>query len=688
VSDVGARGIEILLVDDSPTDRLIAMEALSHAHVASRVNSVDNGVEAMAYLRREGKFAAAPRPDLILLDLNLPKKDGREVLREIKQDPSLKWIPVIVLTTSAADDDVAQAYEHHANSFITKPVDFPRFTQALEAVRNYWVEVVTLPPARASSRLPSERPRPSLLPSSREGLGVVLLSDDARLARELRELCEGLSEGVVLTLIDSPGGWHERLAGVRHDVLLVDLASGGSDGIEACRRARAAAPSAAIIAIVPDAGAVAGELVLREGADDYLEKTEIGRASLAHALRSALRQRKLGDQLRSAQRMQAIGQLASGIAHDFNNLLTVLHGHAELLAELTTDARVRDSAQGITDATERAEHLTRQLLAFSQHQTVRFEPVDLNRAVNEFSKTLRRVLGGDVRLGLELAPRAPLARADIGLVEQLLLQLAIDGREAMPAGGELVLETRSVSLDAAALSHPEARAGAFSTFILRDTRPSLPAAGAEPPLSSPASSLQPSSAAELPEMALDIVRQHQGWIQLESAAGTGRSVEIFLPSAQPERAAARPRALPVAERGTETVLLVDDESPVRQMAKAVLGRHGYRVIEARSGPDAITRFEEAAREVDLLLTDIVMPGGMTGRELADELSRREPHLAVVYTSGYGRNAVASDWVLDEQMNFLPKPYSAARLLTLVRRSLDATEVKATGSREGGKTRED
>jgi two-component system, cell cycle sensor histidine kinase and response regulator CckA len=668
VSDVGARGIEILLVDDSPTDRLLAMEALSHARVPSNLNSVDNGVEAMAYLRREGKFAAAPRPDLILLDLNLPKKDGREVLREIKQDPSLKWIPVIVLTTSAADEDVARAYEHHANSFITKPVDFPRFTQALEAVRNYWFEVVTLPPAPALSRSPSEKPRLSLLPPSRAALAVVLLSDDARIARELRELCEGLSERVVLTPIDGPGGWHERLASGRHDVLLVDLAIGGSDGIEACRRARAAAPNAAIIAIVPDAGAAVGELVLREGADDYIERAELGRASLAHALRSALRQRKLGDQLRSAQRMQAIGRLASGIAHDFNNLLTVLHGHAELLEELTTDARVRDSAQGISDATERAAQLTRQLLAFSQHQAVRFEAVDLNRAVNEFSKTLRRVLGGDVRLELELASRAPLAQADIGLVEQLLLNLAIDAREAMPAGGELVLETGGVSLDAGALSHPEARGGAFTTLTLRDTRPAL-------------------DAAVVPEIVLGIVQQHQGWIQLESTPGAGRRIEIFLPSAQPESAAVRPRELAFAARGTETILLVDDESPVRQMAKAMLGRHGYRVLEARSGPDAITRFEEA-REVDLLLTDIVMPGGMTGRELADELTRREPRLAVVYTSGYGRNAVAPDWILDEQMNFLPKPYSAGRLLTIVRRSLDNTAVEATGRREDEKAQED
>jgi two-component system cell cycle sensor histidine kinase/response regulator CckA len=652
MSDVVAGSIEILLVDDSPTDRLIATEALSHARIASRLYSVDNGVEAMAYLRREGKFSAARRPDLILLDLNLPKRDGREVLREIKQDPELKLIPVIVLTTSAADEDIARAYDDHANSFISKPVDFPRFTQALEAVRTYWFEVVTLPPTARSPA--SEKPRSTPLPA-RPSLEVVSLSDDTRVERRLRELCDGLSERVALTHLDGSSGWHERLAGVRCDVLVVDLASGGSDGVEACRRARAAAPSAAILAIVPSGGAAAGELALREGADDYLERAELEPSTLAHALRAARRQHELGERLHSAQRMQAIGRLSSGIAHDFNNLLTVLQGHAELAEELSTDARVRDSVKGIADATERAAQLTRQLLTFSQKPTARLEPVDLNRTVSELSKMLRRALGAEVRLELELSSRAPLAQADIGLLERLLLELAIDAREAMPAGGELVLETGFLTVDATSLPRPEARAGAFSTLTLRDTRPSL----AEAPV---------------PAVVLGIVQQHEGWLESERAPGGGRSVEIFLPSAQPERVCARPRQLARAEGGSETVLLVDDESPVRQLARAVLGRHGYRVLEARSGPDAVTRFEQAAGDVALLLTDIVMPGGMTGRELADEITRRDPRVAVVYTSGYGRHAVAPDWTLNEGENFLPKPYSAARLLTIVRRALDASRV--------------
>ncbi|HTV20361.1 MAG TPA: response regulator, partial [Polyangiaceae bacterium] len=577
------------------------------------------------------------------------------------------------LTTSGAAQEVARAYDDHANSFITKPVDFPRFTQALEAIRNYWFEVVTLPPSGASQGMSTgDKPRLSLpVPSQQQTLGVVLLSDDPRTTREVRELSEALAARIILTSVESHSGWQERLASVRCDVVLVDLAIGG-DGVDAYRRARTAVPNAAIIALVSGVGAT-GELALREGADDYLDKSELDRASLSHALRSALRCRQFAERLRRAQRMQAIGQLASGIAHDFNNLLTVFHGHAELLAEVTTDARARESVQGIADATERAAQLTRQLLAFSQHQAVQLETIDLNRAVSDFSKTLRRVLGADVRLELQLAARPPFALADIGLIEQLLLNLAIDAREAMPAGGELVLETGGMTLEAGGLSHPEARAGAFSTLMVRDTRAhversdgelgELGGAGAAASLDADASLA--------PTVVRGIVQQHHGWIQIDSAPGVGRSVEIFLPRAQPERATAHAKETAPAERGTETILLVEDESPVRQMAKAMLGRHGYQVLEARSGPDAITRFEESSRPVNLLLTDIVMPGGMTGRELADELSRRDPRLAVVYTSGYGRTAVASDWVLNEGVNFLPKPYSAGRLLGVIRRALDA-----------------
>jgi two-component system cell cycle sensor histidine kinase/response regulator CckA len=662
------RGIEILLVEDSPTDRLIAIEALQQSRLINAVNVVENGVEALAYLRREGKFKEASRPDLVLLDLNLPKKDGREVLIEIKHDPELSFIPVIVLTTSSADEDVARAYFDHANSYITKPVDFPRFTRALEVIGQYWFEVVTLPPVATLARL--ERRLPSLpVGSKQEQFALVVLSDDSAIFRDLSELLyESSAVRFEVSHLVSAMDLRQRLDGLPCDVLIVDLGIGESVGLEAYRRARMAAPDAAIIVLTGQDGA--GELALREGADDFLNAEERSRPLLLRAIRYATSRRQLQNELRRARRMEAIGQIASGIAHDFNNLLTVLHGHAELLSDGASTAVIDDSVQGIRDASERATQLTRQLLAFSLKQTPHIKAIDLNQVVNDFSKLLRRVLGNTVRLELRLSPRAPSALADIGMVEQSLLNLAIDARDAMPDGGQLVIETGQVRLDGAALPHAQASAGDFATLTVRDTGT---ASAEREALTGP---LMPPEARNGAGNALAIVRgiieQQRGWVQLDSAPETGKAVRIFLPQVQTSRAEMAPADSTALPRGTENILLVDDESPVRQMAKAILGRHGYQVLEARSGSDAISTFEGSPRRVDLLLTDMVMPGGMTGRELAQELQRRDPKLKVVFTSGYGRELSAPGLVLNEGVDFLPKPYAVSRLLGAVRRALDGT----------------
>jgi CheY-like chemotaxis protein len=677
------RRIEILLVEDSPTDRLIAVEALRQATFESGLHVVENGAEAMAYLRREGKFKDARRPDLILLDLNLPKKDGREVLAEIKHDPQLLFIPVIVLTTSSAEEDVARAYADYANSFITKPVDFSRFTLVLDLIVAYWFDVVTLPPQATLERLAriARRPPSLAVGGKQERLGVVLLSDDPVVVRDVPErLRDSASMRFSLSLMASLAELRERLAAVPSDVLLVDLGIGDSEGLEAYRHARAAAPDAAIVVLTN--GDAAGELALREGAEDFVSLEDASRVTLLRAIRYATSRKQMQRELRRAQRMEAIGQIASGIAHDFNNLLTVLHGHAELLSDLASSMPIGESVRGIRDTSERAAQLTRQLLAFSQRQALRLEPVDLNRVVNDFSKMLRRVLGGSVRLELRLSPRAPSALADIGLVEQLLLNLAIDARASLPAGGEVVLETGQVTLEAA-LPQRDAHAGAFATLTLRDTGAEgaleQSASGSEPPTSS-----QRGADSALAGSALAVVRglveQHRGWLQIDSTPGSGKSIRIYLPRAPTTPTEGVPPSSAPSLRGTEKILLVDDEAPVRQMAKAILGRHGYQVIEARSGADAISLFESSGA-IELLLTDLVMPGGMSGRELADALQRRAPNLKVVFTSGYGQQASGSGArALGDGGHFLPKPYSVSRLLGAVRRALDGETAGEPGSR--------
>ena len=676
----GRRSIEILLVEDSPTDRLIAIEALQQARIVNTLNVVENGVEAMAYLRREGKFAAAQRPDLILLDLNLPKKDGRAVLLEIKNDPLLKFIPVIVLTTSSADEDVARAYGDHANSYITKPVDFPRFTEALDAIGTYWFEVVKLPPEATVKRLAkNEKPRPSSPPPSAVWqLDVVVVMDDSLAGRQLLELLSAASAPRCnLTHIDSLEELRARLEGVRCDVLIVDLAL-GDDGIETYRSVRAAAQSAALIVLVDEVRL--GERALREGAEDYLGRDELSTPTLTRAMRYAVSRKKAQAQLRRAQRMEAIGQLASGIAHDFNNLITVLHGHAELLLELDTEPHVRESVQGIKDASERASQLTRQLLNFSQRQTTRMQPTDLNRVVIDFSKMLRRVLGSEVRLQLELATEPPAALADIGLVEQVLLNLAINARDAMPNGGELILRTGKAAIEAGASTNPDAYAGVFVTLAVTDT-----GSGISPEILSriwePFVTTKEAGKGTGLGLAIvqNIVQQHRGFIDVSSEIGVGTTFEIYLPRVEPNTESREPSAAEPAQPGTENILLVDDETPVRQLVRMVLERQGYRILEARSGPDALISFDESPTRIDLVLADLMMPGGMSGIELARELRRRDPQLRVIYTSGYGPGYNAPDITLTEGENFLAKPYVLSRLIGTVRRALDARAAEKGSS---------
>ena len=677
----GKRGIEILLVEDSPTDRLIAIEALQQARIINTLNVVENGVEAMAYLRREGKFEHAQRPDLILLDLNLPKKDGREVLMEIKHDPLLKFIPVIVLTTSSADEDVARAYGDHANSYITKPVDFPRFTNALDAIGTYWFEVVTLPGEATVQRMAkNDKPRPSSAPLSRsKQLRVVLLADDPLMVRRVLDLLlDSVTVRCDLEHVESVDELRRRLEGGRTDVVLVDLTISESEGLETYRRTRAAAPSSAVIVLVEEDEEGLGERCLREGAEDYLGKQELGTLTLVRAMRYATSRKGLQDQLRRAQRMEAVGQLASGIAHDFNNLLTVLHGHAELLEEVVGEVAI-ESVQGIKDASERAAQLTRQLLTFSQRQAMHMKPVDLNRVVSDFSKMLRRVLGSEVRLTLELSPQPASAMADIGMVEQVLLNLTINARDAMPSGGVLTLQTTGATVDTAALAHPDAYAGTFAVLRVRDTGSGIPADILNRIWEPFVTTKEAGKGTGLGlAMVQGIVQQHRGWVGVESALGVGTTFEIFLPWAELHAAPRAPSGAGEPRRGTETILLVEDESPVRHMVRTTLTRQGYQVLEARSGPDAITSFEEAARRVDLLLTDMVMPGGLTGRQLAEELRKRDPGLCVIYTSGYGQELAAPDFTLTEGVDFLPKPYVLSRLLGVVRKALDAAARERPG----------
>ncbi len=671
------RPIEILLVEDSPTDRLIAVEALQHAKILNSLNVVQDGIEAVAYLRREGKYSAAQRPDLILLDLNLPRKDGREVLKEIKTDPLLKFIPVVVLTTSKGDEDIVRAYGYHANSYITKPLDFPRFATVIRSIENYWLEVVTLPPVAEVQRvaqIDSVRAQPRCIEIG-QAVELLLAEDNPADVLLIRDaLTETPLVKFNITHVTRLSEIRDRLRFKSYDVVLTDLGLPDSQGLDTYRQVRASAGGLPIIVLTVANDETMGLAALREGAQEYLVKGQLSERALARSLRYAIEKKGIEEKLRHAQKMEAIGQLSAGIAHDFNNILTVIQGRANLLSmdEISGGEVMAESVQAIRAAAERAANLTRQLLTFSRQQVMQAKLLDLNESVGDVVKMLRRILGEHVRLEMQLGLDLPSVEADVGMVEQIIMNLAINARDAMPSGGKLTLKTSLIEVVPGKVDrHPEASAGHFVCLSVSDTgsgmSPDVLARIFEPFFTT--KDVGKGTGLGL-ATAFAIVHQHRGWIEVQSQIGIGSTFNLFFPASLTKAVAAPVAAKSKLERGTETIFLVEDEVPVRTMVKIMLEMQGYRVIEAGSGVEAIAIWAEHQASIDLLVTDMIMPDGMTGRQLAEQLQASKPALKVIYTSGYSKDFVSVGFVLQDGINFLQKPYETAGLLGTVRASLN------------------
>jgi PAS domain S-box-containing protein len=389
--------------------------------------------------------------------------------------------------------------------------------------------------------------------------------------------------------------------------------------------------------------------------------------------------RQLEEQLRQSQKMEAIGQLAGGIAHDFNNMLVVVQLCASLLAESQSESEVREGVQQILEAAERAANLTRQLLTFSRRDVRRSTDIDLVEVTTGMIALFGRLLGEDIALETHLAPDLPLMEGDPGLMEQLLMNLAVNARDAMPDGGRLVLRLDKVVIDDDHPAvHPQASPGWYLRLAVSDTGCGI-APEHLPRIFEPFFTTKEVGRGTGLGLAtvFGIVQQHKGWIEVTSEVDRGTEFRVFLPAregaAVQAPAAAPSTAEPESVAGSETILLVEDDAAVRRLARTVLGRRGYRVLEADSGVSALQLWSSHAVRVDLLLTDMVMPGGMSGHELAQQILSRQPGLKVVYTSGYSNDIVTHRLHLEHGRNFLPKPYPADELAATVRRCLDSVE---------------
>jgi signal transduction histidine kinase/CheY-like chemotaxis protein len=369
-------------------------------------------------------------------------------------------------------------------------------------------------------------------------------------------------------------------------------------------------------------------------------------------------------QLRQSQKMEAIGQLAAGVAHDFNNILTIMQG---LVRKMESTPDPVETLQQLFDTTERAAALTRQLLAFSRRQVIQPRIIDVRTVTTGISKMLQRLIGEDIVLSVSNAPILPAIEADPSMIEQVLLNLAVNARDAMPHGGQLIITTDQVSVpDAVASERP------FIRIRVQDTGCGMTAA-VKARIFEPFFTTKEVGKGTGLGLAtvFGIVKQHCGAVEVESEIGRGTIFSILLPACdeQPEVTIVEPSTSSTTPAGgSETILLVEDEPLLRELALAVLSGAGYKVLEAGEAADAFAVWNEHQDEIALLLTDMVLPGGMNGRDLAAEFQRTKPELKVIYTTGY-----SSD-ILDAPLNptnFLQKPYPPEVLARTVRACLDA-----------------
>jgi two-component system cell cycle sensor histidine kinase/response regulator CckA len=419
--------------------------------------------------------------------------------------------------------------------------------------------------------------------------------------------------------------------------------------------------------------------ILKAGATDYVLKNHLTR--LGPVVRRALREsaeraerRKLQEQFLQAQKMESIGQLAGGVAHDFNNILTVIQGHASMLrARTSLPDEVKGSINQILLAAERATTLTRQLLTFSRKQTTQARVLDLNEVVANMTKMLKHILRADVTLSVDYGAQSFLVRADAGMMEQVLMNLAINARDAMPNGGKLIISTSDECIGPEYVQlNPQGAVGDFVCLAVTDTGEGIPPENLAR-IFEPFFTTKPVGQGTGLGLATvyGIIHQHNGWITVYSELGKGTVFRIYLPAAKEREDKKMERTVVQDVRGgNETILLIEDEAPLRALDRSILEGYGYEVIEADSAGSAMEQWRENQSRISLLLTDIVIPGGAAGPDLAKKFHAEKPTLRIIFSSGYSVDVVEKDFELREGVNFLQKPYSPHRLAQAVREVLE------------------
>ena len=475
----------------------------------------------------------------------------------------------------------------------------------------------------------------------------------------------------------------ESLAAAAPDLVLMDIQLAGElDGVATAERIRETHDLPVIFLTGYSDGATLHRAKITEPSAYILKPFE--ERELHIAIDTALYRHSTEAKLRQLQKMESVGRLAAGLAHDFNNLLTVIQGHADALLVGTGKVHSHD---GISHAVEHAARLTRQLLTFSRQQRVELRMLDLNAVVSHMRGMLDRLLDASAHIHFEATPGLPSVQGDMGMLEQVLMNLTVNSRDAMPGGGQIAICTSVVELDERAAlerGHAGARAGHFVCLEVTDTGIGMDEAtrqrAFEPFFTT--KGIGQGTGLGLSTV-YGIVQQHRGWLELESTPGRGTVCRVLLPAEYHPAAVstdASPDEPETAALGrvrcATTILLVEDEESLRELVSTTLAEAGYGVIAAASGLEALALWELHAERIDLLLTDMVMPEGISGRHLAEQLSSARPGLKIIYTSGYSLDLTDPHFADGREIFFLEKPYRSAQLLALVRECLQAEPMAA------------
>jgi PAS domain S-box-containing protein len=672
----------ILIVDDKEENLYYLRVLLTgHGYV---VESARHGAEALAKARQSP-------PEIIISDLLMPVMDGYTLLRHWKSDELLKTIPFIVYTaTYTAPEDEELAMGLGADVFIIKPSEPQDFIARVRLVEADMAKAPPKPPRQITGEEDALVQQYSETLVRKLEAKTIQLEAANRALQEINTRLETLvgqaNIGILVHHDFKPimaNGELARMLGYGSDREVLALqdcrvlfADEECERISTLNRDRLSGRDA--FGINPAKGRKKdGTVIELENRAFPIHWGE--RLSICSMLTDVTEQKKMEQQLRQSQRLEAVGQMTGGIAHDFNNLLTVILGNAEFLEEgVSEDRDLHSLAEMIRKAAERGAEMTSRLLAFSRRQALDPKAVDINGLVTSVEGLLRRAVGGPVELETRLGGNTGAVLIDAVQLENALLNLSVNARDAMPGGGKLIIETKSVEIDQAnTAAQPDIPPGIYVLISVSDNGTGMDETtrlhAFEPFFTT--KDVGKGSGLGL-SMVYGFVTQSRGHIRIRSEPGHGTTIELYLPrlAADAEIADVEPCFDP-APVGSEKILLVEDDDLVGQHAMRLLKSLGYEVTGARNGAEALATLKTSG-DFDLLLTDVVMPGGINGFQLADEAHRLYPGLPVLLSSGYVDAAISPTSPLSRNFHLLNKPYSRQDLATKIRTALRRERVGA------------